>query len=112
MLDYLQYPYSLAALIALVLLFWRPAIGLVFLVAIFPIDPFSPRLPVPGMNTETILLGVAMAMTVLRFGPRLPPLRYSAPVVAYIGMLAMGLMISVPWALKIGSQTDEPAIWY
>ena len=112
MLDNLQYPYSIAALIALVLLFWRPVAGLTFLVAIFPVDPFSPRLPVPGMNTETILLGVAFAMTVLRFGARLPPLRYSGPVVAFIGVMALGLLVSVPWALKVAQQTDEPAIWF
>ena len=51
-------------------------------------------------------------MTVLRFGARLPPLRYSAPVVGYIVMLAMGLVIAIPWALKVTAQTDEPAIWY
>lgn len=112
MLDYLQYPYSVVALIALVLLFWRPLTGLIFLVAIFPVDPFSPRLPVPGLNTETILLGVAFAMTVLRFGPRLPPLTYSAPVVAFVLVMLMGLVISLPWALSYSAITDEPAIWY
>ena len=112
MLDYLQYPYSVAALIALVLLFWRPVTGLIFLVAIFPVDPYSPRLPVPGMNTETILLGVAFATTVLRFGARLPPLRYSAPVLGFVLVMLMGLIISIPWALDYSSITDEPAIWY
>src|SRR5215510_10886074 len=112
MLDYLQYPYAAAALVALVLLFWRPLAGLIFLVAIFPVDPFSPRLPVPGMNTETALLGVAFAMTVLRFGARPPPLRYSGPVVAFIAVMGMGLLVAIPWALKVIQQTDEPAIWF
>jgi O-antigen ligase len=112
MLEALQYPYSLAALIALVLLFWRPAAGLIFLVAIFPVDPFSPRLPVPGMNTETILLGVAFAMTVLRFGARLPPLRYSGPVIAFIVVMGMGLVLSIPWAIKYTAMDGEPAVWF
>src|SRR5262245_49156469 len=111
-LDYLQFPYAAAALVALVLLFWRPLAGLVFLVAIFPVDPFSPRLPVPGMNTETALVGVAFAMTVLRFGAKLPPLRYSGPIVAFIVVMAMGLVVSIPWAINYMSDTQEPAVWY
>ena len=112
MFHYLEFPYAVAALVALVLLFWRPVSGLIFLVAIFPVDPFSPRLPVPGMNTETILIGVAFAMTVLRFGARLPPLNYSAPVLAFVLVLLMGFVISIPWALAYQAVRDEPAIWY
>src|SRR5262245_39851757 len=110
--DALQYPYTPLALIALALLFWRPVVGLIFLIAIFPMDPFSPRLPVPGLNTETILLGVAFAVTVLRFGPRLPPLRYSGPVLAFIFVMGIGMVIAVPWARGLSTRTGEPAIWF
>jgi hypothetical protein len=109
--DDIQYPYALLALITLVLLFWRPVTGLVFLAAIFPLDPFSPRLPVPGINTETILLGVAFAMTLLRFGARLPPLRYSGPVLAFILVTGAGFAIAIPWARSITVLNGEPAIW-
>jgi hypothetical protein len=111
MLTFIQYPYTLLALITLVLLFWRPIWGLAMLAAIFPMDPWSPRLPVPGVNTETILLGVAFALTVLRFGARLPPLRYSGPVVAFITVMFVAFAISIPWARGMQSADGAPAIW-
>src|SRR5262245_11183476 len=98
--DDLQYPYAVLAFITLILLFWRPLAGLALLVAIFPMDPYSPRLPVPGINTETILLGIAFAMTVLRFGGRLPPLRYSGPVIAFIGTIGISFILAIPWAAR------------
>lgn len=111
MLNFIQYPYTLLALITLVLLFWRPIWGLAMLAAIFPMDPWSPRLPVPGVNTETILLGVAFALTVLRFGARLPPLRYSGPVVAFIAVMFVAFAISIPWARGMQNAEGAPAIW-
>src|SRR5262245_11656724 len=110
MLDALQYPYSIAALVALFLLFWRPLTGLVFLIAIFPIDPFSPRLPVPGLNIETVLIGVAFAVTVLRFGAHLPPLRYSGPVVAFVLVMLVSFLVSLPWAINY-QDSGEAAVW-
>jgi O-antigen ligase len=108
--DYLQYPYSVLVVITLGLLFWRPVAGLVLLAAIYPIDPFSPRLPVPGMNTETILLGIAFAVTVLRFGARVPPLRYSGPVLAFILVTLMAFLLAIPWALRL-SVGGDTVIW-
>jgi hypothetical protein len=111
MLVHLQYPYGLLALIALALLFYRPPWGLALLVAIFPMDPWGPRLPVPGVNTETILVGVAFAVTVLRHGARLPPLRYSGPVIAFIAVMLMAFLVSVPWARGLQTAEGDPAIW-
>ncbi|MFI5314383.1 MAG: O-antigen ligase family protein [Myxococcota bacterium] len=110
MFDYLQYPYALLAAVALVLLLWRPIAGLIFVAAIFPMDPFSPRLPVPGLNTETVLLGLGFAMTVLRFGGRIPPLRYSGPVFAYIAVTGMAFALAIPWAIRF-TMNGDAAIW-
>lgn len=80
---------TLGFLIALVLLFARPRVGILALIVYFPLDPFVPRLPVPGMNAETALFGVAAALTLMRFGVRLPPLRYTAAVLVFIAMMLM-----------------------
>lgn len=112
MLEYLAYPYSVLVVIDVALLFWRPVWGLALLVAIFPMDPWSPRLPVPGMNTETILIGVAFAITVLRFGARLPPLRYSAPVLAFVAVMAIAFIVSIPWANGLRAVDGSPAVWF
>jgi len=110
MLDNLQYPYAVLAALALGLLFWRPLAGLVVIAAIYPMDPFSPRLPVPGLNTETALLGVAFAITVLRFGARVPPLRFSGPVVAFIAVMGMAFLLALPWAVRFHVE-DVSAVW-
>jgi O-antigen ligase len=104
--------YLAVAMIALLLLFWRPIAGLVLIAAIFPMDSaLSPRLPVPGINTETVLLGVAFAVTLLRFGPRLPPLRYSGPVLAFILMMGVAFALAIPWARNVRMAESESAIW-
>lgn len=112
MLVHLQYPYSFLVLVAVALLFWRPIWGLALLAAIFPMDPWAPRLPVPGMNTETILIGVAFAVTVLRFGARLPPLRFSGPVIAFISMMLIAFVVSIPWANGLRAIDGGPAVWF
>jgi hypothetical protein len=112
MFEDLQYPYALLAAITLILLFARPVAGLLLLTAIFPMDTYAPRLPVAGVNTETVLLGVAFAMTLLRFGGRLPPLRYSGPVLAFIFVMGIGFALAIPWARKVSVANGEPAIWY
>ena len=111
MISYLQYPYAVLALVTLGLLFWRPIFGLALLMAIFPMDPWEPRLPVPGINFETILIGSALAVTVLRFGARLPPLRYSGPVVAFVAAMFIAFAVSIPWALGLRGPEGAPAIW-
>jgi hypothetical protein len=75
-------------------------------------DPWAPRLPVPGVNTETIMIGVAFAVTVLRFGGRLPPLRYSGPVLAFIGAILIGFVVAIPWATNLHGADGGPAIWF
>ncbi|HTO06343.1 MAG TPA: O-antigen ligase family protein [Myxococcota bacterium] len=112
MADALGYAYLPFAALALALMFWRPVVALVFVAAFFPLDAVSPRLGVPGVNTETILLLSALAVTILRFGARLPPLRYSAPVIAFIVVMGAGFLLSVPWARKMTVMGGEPAIWY
>jgi O-antigen ligase len=109
--DHLQYPYALLALITLGLLFARPVAGVLLLAAIFPMDAWSPRLPVPGINTETVLLGVAFAMTLLRFGARLPPARFSGPVVGFILMMGVGFALAFPWARTVRMEGGDTAIW-
>ncbi|HTO70249.1 MAG TPA: O-antigen ligase family protein [Myxococcota bacterium] len=110
--DYLQFPYAFLAIIVIGLLLWRPLAGLLLLVAMYPMDPYSPRLPVPGINTETVLLGLAFAVTTLRFGPRLPPLRYSAPVVGFVAMTLLAFVIAIPWARNAETQTGVNALWF
>ena len=70
------------ALLVLVLLLARPVTGIVALALVYPLILVAPRLPVPGMNVETTLVGVALALTLLRFGLRIPPPRYSLPVIS------------------------------
>ena len=112
MLVYLQYPYSLLVLIVVAMLFWRPVWGLALLAAIFPMDLWGPRLPVPGINTETIMIGVALAVTVLRFGARLPPLRYSGPAIGLIVTMLIAFAVSIPWANGLRATDGGPAIWF
>jgi O-antigen ligase len=109
--EYLDIPYSVLAAVTLALLFWRPIAGMLVLVAIFPMDPWSPRLPVPGINTETVLLSVATLVTVLRFGARIPPLRYSGPPIAYILLIGIGFALSIPWARGIRMVDGDTAVW-
>jgi putative inorganic carbon (HCO3(-)) transporter len=112
MLEHLAYPYMALVVLAVAMFFWRPLWGLALFVAIFPMDAWAPRLPVPGINTETIMIGVAFAVTVLRFGGRIPPLRYSGPVFAFIGVLLIAFIVSIPWATGMSAVDGGPAIWY
>ncbi len=112
MLEHLAYPYIALVMLVVAMFFWRPIWGLALLVAIFPMDAWAPRLPVPGVNTETIMIGVAFAVTVLRFGGRIPPLRYSGPVFAFIGVMLIAFVVSIPWASGMRAVDGGPAIWY
>ncbi len=112
MLENLEYPYGALVVLVVALLFWRPVLGLALFTAIFPMDGWAPRLPVPGMNTETIMIGVAFAVTVLRFGGRLPPLRYAGPVLAFIGAILIGFVVSIPWASSMRGLDGSPAVWF
>ena len=112
MLEHLEFPYGVLVLLVIALLFWRPTWGLTLFAAIFPMDPWSPRLPVPGINSETIMIGVALAVTVLRFGSRLPPLRYFGPVLAFAATVMIGFVVSITWATGMRAVDGGPAIWF
>ena len=64
---------SAGALIVLGLLFARPQLGIVALAAFFPLNPYVIRLPLPGLNFETVFIAIAMGLTLLCFGFRIPP---------------------------------------
>jgi O-antigen ligase len=81
------------ALLVLVLLIARPMVGIVAFAFAYPLYLVGPRLPVPGMNIETTLVGVAMALTLLRFGLRIPPPRYSLPVICLMLVLLASWLI-------------------
>jgi hypothetical protein len=112
MLEYLAYPYSVLVVLVVALMFWRPPLGIALFVAIFGMDAWAPRLPVAGMNTETVMLGIAFAVTVLRFGAQIPPLRYSGPVLGFIGLMLIGFVISIPWATGMKGVDGSPAVWF
>ena len=67
---------SIAAVVVLILLLVRPPLGIAAMVLFAPFNQFVPFTPLPGVNSSTILGITAIGMTVLRFGTRLPPLRY------------------------------------
>jgi O-antigen ligase len=79
--------------VVLVLLIARPMTGMVALALAYPLILVAPRLPVPGMNVETTLVGVALALTLLRFGLRIPPPRYSLPVITLMLVLLASWLI-------------------
>ena len=112
MLEHLAYPYMALVVLTVGLFFWRPVWGIALFIAIFPMDPWAPRLPVPGVNTETIMIGIAFAVTVLRFGAHLPPLPYSGPVLAFIAAILIGFVIAVPWASGMRAVDGNPAVWF
>lgn len=86
---------AIAAVVALAALLYRPQAGIAGIVLFYPFWFFAPRFPVPGMNVETALLGLAIALTVVRFGARIPPLRYSLPVIAFVILIAAAASISM-----------------
>ncbi len=111
MLEYISLPVAGIALIALALVLFRPTWGMLAIAAIYPVNLWAPRLPVPGLNSETILVGVLMGMTLLRFGVRLPPLRYTGPVVAFMLVVLASFVLAVPWARVMVTATGEEPLW-
>ncbi len=89
---------SVGALIVLGLLFVRPQLGIIALAAFFSLNLYVIRLPLPGLNFETVFIAIAIGLTLLRFGFRIPPLRFSGPIVAYIGVLFVGFLVTTSWA--------------
>ena len=100
---------SLAGLaVVLVLLIWRPQLGIAAFVLYYPLNDHVPRLPIPGFNAETLLFGIMGALTLLRFGLRVPPLRYTGPLLAVVGVVFLG------WSITAGQTVLEqygPGAW-
>jgi hypothetical protein len=87
--------------VVLVLLATRPPVGIAALALMYPLYDQVPRMPLPGMNAETTVIGFALALTLMRFGVRLPPLRYSLPVVALVVLMLGSWAIGSALALKV-----------
>jgi O-antigen ligase len=81
------------ASVVLVLLIVRPMTGMLALALFYPLYLVAPRLPVPGLNVETALVGFAMALTLIRFGMRIPPARFSLPVISLVLVLVGSWLI-------------------
>ncbi len=98
---------GVGALAVLVTILVRPPLGLLALVVFTPLIDSVPRLPLAGLNVETGLLFLLLAMTLMRFGLRLPPLRYSGPVIAYV------LVLLVAWLVGASNfrGIDGKGIW-
>ncbi len=85
------------ALVVLALFFIRPRLGIIALAAFLPLNEHVLRPPLPGLNFETVIVGIALGLTVMRFGFRVPPLRYSGPVLAYMSVVFIGFMVMASW---------------
>ena len=96
----LQMLATAAFAVVLVLLLWRPQVGILAFIIYYPLNDYVPRLPLPGFNAETLLLGVTGSMTLLRFGLRVPPLRYTAP------LLAMLMTFLMSWGIASLTQAS------
>ncbi len=75
-----------------------PRLGFVALAAFYPLNDYVPRSPLPGLNWETVITSLMVGVTLLRFGFRTPPLRFSAPVIFYILVLFIGFLVIASWA--------------
>ncbi len=84
---------SVGALAVAILVVVRPAFGLLALLVFSPLLDSVPRLPIGGLNAETGLFFLLLGQTLFRFGPRLPPLRYSGPVIAYVIVLLISWLV-------------------
>ena len=49
--------------VVLVLLLWRPQLGIAAFVMYYPLNDHVPRLPIPGFNAESLLFGIMGAVT-------------------------------------------------
>lgn len=85
------------AALVLILLVVRPTVGIAALAIYYPLYWVAPRFPVAGMNAETTLVGLGMALTLLRFGVRIPPPQFSLPVIAFV------LVLLASWGVAITS---------
>jgi len=82
------------AVITFVLLVARSAWGLCALIVLYPLEDFVPRGPIPGFNAQTVLVGLALIVTLLKFGVRFPPIRVTAPMLAFAFIMVMGFSVA------------------
>ncbi len=78
---------TIGAVLVFVLLAVRTPTGVCALLAFYPLMPSVPRSPVAGLNAETILLSFAMILTLGPSRLRLPPLRVTGPVLAFLAVM-------------------------
>ena len=84
---------SLGAASVGVALLFRPQIGVCALLAWYPLLTEVPRLG-PGLNAQTALIALALAVTLIRVGPRLPPIVATAPVLSFAFVIVMGFVVA------------------
>jgi O-antigen ligase len=89
----MEYLATAGALIVLILLVVRPAAGLCGIMMFYPFMHYVPRLPA-GLNAQTILISTALVLTLIRVGVRFPPVRVTAPVLAFAFVMVMGFVVA------------------
>jgi O-antigen ligase len=89
----LEYVSIVGAAVVLILLFVRPAAGLAALMVYYPFIHHAPRLPA-ALNAQTILITAALVVTLIRVGMRFPPVRVTAPVLAFTFVIVMGFFVA------------------
>lgn len=89
----MEYLATAAAFVVLILLVVRPATGLCALMMFYPFVHYVPRLPA-GLNAQTILITTALVLTLIRVGVRFPPVRVTAPVLAFVFVMVMGFVVA------------------
>ncbi len=103
---------TVATVIAVILLLFRPRAGLVLFIATFPLNAWVPRSPIPALNAETIMIGLAIATTFLHVGTRLPPMRFTGPALAWLLVVVVGVAFAIPWARTAPPiVSGENALW-
>lgn len=81
------------AVVVLALLLLRPNAGICAMIAYYPLIEF-PRSVVPGVNAETIFVALALVLTLMRSGLRMPPVRVSAPVIMFVAVMIVGWLVA------------------
>jgi O-antigen ligase len=94
--------------VVLVLLLWRPQLGIAAFVMYYPLNDHVPRLPIPGFNAESLLFGIMGALTLLRFGARVPPLRYTGTLFGVVLVMAMAWGMT---AAQVSVEQYGPGAW-
>lgn len=108
-MDALRYIAILAAVFVGLLLLARPTWGFLGLLVLLPmLNRLIPKLG-PGLNAETFLFAAALLGALIWMRPALPPIRDSAPILAYMACVVFGfaLLMTQPGQLLHGIGTVE-----